>query len=502
MKTNERDILKAFDLEKGESLTEALFFDTLKKQGIHRSDPRISGTNFKHLFGQNGQTSNRLKAISNDRRVVQKAIQKDNIIPDFESFSQTITEIFETIKDNNQGSVANYIPQLSRVNPDLFAVSVCTIDGQLFSIGDHDVPFSMQSTHKPINYAIALEELGEKTVHRHVGKEPSGVSFNALTLNGNGLPHNPLINAGAIMSSALIQQKQNAADKFDYILNTWKELNGGRSPGFNNSIYQSERTTADRNFALAYFMKENKAFPKDVNIDDVLDFYFQCCSIEGDATLLSRVAATFANSGINPFTNHKVFEPETVKNCLSMMYSCGMYDYSGEFAFSIGIPAKSGVSGAIWLVIPNVMGISIYAPRLDDNGNSIKGIAFAKELIKRYNFHNYDSLNFETKNKKNPRRKKYETKTQEVISLIFAASAGDLDEIRRLHSIGLDLNQADYDGRTALHLAAAENQIAVVKYLISNGAYKTPKDRWGRTPVFDAEKGGYKDVVSLLKDKN
>jgi glutaminase len=502
MKTKESNILKAFNLKNGESLTEELFFDTLKKQGIHKSDPRISGISFDHLFDQNGQTSNRFNAITNDRRIVQKAIQRDNIIPDFESFSQTITEIFETVKTNNQGSVADYIPQLARVNPDSFAVSVCTVDGQVFSIGDYNVPFSMQSAHKPINYAIALEELGEQTVHKHIGKEPSGVSFNALTLDVNGLPHNPLINAGAIMSASLIEQKQNPADKFDHILDVWKELNGISFPSFNNSIYQSERTTADRNFALAYWMKENNAFPEDVNIEEVLDFYFQCCSIEGETTLLSRVAATFANSGINPFTNHKVFKPETVKNCLSMMYSCGMYEYSGEFAFSIGVPAKSGVSGAIWLVIPNVMGISIYAPKLDIHGNSIKGIAFAKELLNRYNFHNYDSLNFETQNKKDPRRKKYETKIQEVMSLIFAASAGDLDEIRRLHSIGLDLNKGDYDGRTALHLASAENQLEVVQYLIANGANKTPKDRWDKTPLSDAKKGKFKPIIELLTDKN
>ena len=180
------------------------------------------------------------------------------------------------------------------------------------------------------------------------------------------------------------------------------------------------------------------------------------------------------------------------------MYSCGMYEYSGEFAFSIGIPAKSGVSGAIWLVIPNVMGIRIYAPNLAVNGNSIKGIAFAKELLRRYNFHNYDSLNFEMQNKKDPRRKKYETKTQEIMSLIFAASAGDLDEIRRFHSIGLDLNQGDYDGRTALHLAAAENQLEVVQYLITNGANTTPKDRWGKTPLSDAKKGKYNSIIEIL----
>lgn len=490
---NTVNLLKAFDLKGENQLTPHLFFETLRKQGILEEDPRIRELDFDQLL-QGTSFSDSAK----DRRVIRKAVQREQIVPDFEDFTQSIQEIYNKVKGVKGGKVAEYIPQLSRVDQDLFAISVCSVDGQVFSIGDYKAPFSLQSTHKPVSYAIALEELGADIVHQHVGKEPSGVSFNALTMNQQGLPHNPLVNAGAIMSAALIRCKHNPADKFECILNIWKELNGLVSPTFNNSIYQSEKSTADRNFALAYLMKENKAFPEDIDINSVLDFFFQCCSIEVDTTFLARVGATFANSGINPFTNKKVFKPETVKNCLSMMYSCGMYDYSGEFAFTIGIPAKSGVCGATWLAIPNVMGICVYSPRLDQNGNSVKGIAFAEELIKRYNFHNYDSLNFETQNKKDPRRRKYETKTNKVMSLIFAASDGDLDEIRRLNSIGLDLNEPDYDGRTALHLAAAENQVEVVKYLLKNGVKRDPEDRWGATPIEDARRGNYQELINLL----
>lgn len=500
MKNLSNNILNDLKLSPKESLNEQSFFSILEKQGILRGDPRIKDAPFRKLFSQKIDTAGGLQSILKANRVIHKSVHRENVIPDFEGFCSELTDIYKKVRKINRGHVANYIPQLSRVDPDLFAVSVCTVDGQVFSIGDSEVNFSMQSVHKPINYAIALEELGEATVHQHIGKEPSGVSFNALTLNGEKLPHNPLINAGAIMSAALIRQQDNLADKFEYIQQVWKELNGFGRPTYNNSIYQSERMTADRNFALAYFMRENKAFPDKVNIDEVLDFYFQCCSIESDAGLLSRVAATFANSGINPFTNTKVFRSETVKNCLSMMYSCGMYDYSGEFAFSIGIPAKSGVSGAIWLVVPNVLGICVFAPRLDSHGNSVKGIDFAKELLQRFNFHNFDSLNFELQHKKDPRRKKYQKKTEEVMSMIFAASAGDMEEIRRLHAIGLDLNQGDYDGRTALHLAAAENQLEVVDFLLTQGAKKTPQDRWGKTPLSDAKRGNYKEIIQLLSE--
>ena len=240
-------------------------------------------------------------------------------------------------------------------------------------------------------------------MHEYIGREPSGHGFNEITLNSENKPHNPMINAGAIMACSLIKPDLSSASRFYYVLDGWQRLAGGKSLSFSNSVFLSERDTSNRNFALGYFMKDQGGFPEGVNLEKILNFYFQCCSIEVDSRAQASVAATLANSGICPLTEDKVFSADVVKNCLSLMFSCGMYDYSGEFAFKVGLPAKSGVSGSLMLVIPNVMGICIYSPRLDKLGNSVRGIEFCKRLIKNYNFHNFDDL-LNSSQKKDPRK--------------------------------------------------------------------------------------------------
>ncbi|MEO1310809.1 MAG: glutaminase [Pseudomonadota bacterium] len=356
----------------------------------------------------------------------------------------------------------------------------------------------MQSSCKPINYCMALEALGEEEVHRHVGREPSGRSFNELALNHRYLPHNPMINAGAIMACSLIGRDKDLADRFDGVMRTWRALAGGDRPGYNNAVYLSEKATADRNFALAYFMRENEAFPDDTDILEVLDFYFQCCSIEMSTERMAVVAGTLASGGVCPTTGERVFSNDTVKDCLSLMYSCGMYDFSGEFAFSVGIPAKSGVSGVLMVVIPEVMGLAIWSPRLDKHGNSVRGVEFCKRLVKRFAFHNYDNI-AERSDRIDPRRPREREETDYTFHLIRAASQGDVNEISRLTAFGVDLGSADYDGRTALHLAASEGRADVVEFLLSRGVDPRPRDRWGHTPHDDAERHKHDGIAARLE---
>lgn len=480
------------------------FFNFLRREGILRDDLRLQKAlaDFEFLY-QNNDLFNMMSPVEVEQIVrhnvlVKNAMTKNLIIPDFEEFCNEIEKMYYATANNTAGKVADYIPQLSRVNPEQFAVSICTIDGQRFSLGDAYTSYGLQSTCKPINYCIALQEHGENLVHNHVGREPSGQSFNELSLNNSGLPHNPMINAGAIMCCSLIKNKLNIADRFDYVFNTWRRLCAHKNVSFNNAVYLSERQTADRNFALAYFMREKNAFPDKVNLTETLEFYFQCCSIESCSHHLAIAAATLANAGINPMTGEKIFDERVVQHCLSLMLSCGMYDFSGEFAFKIGVPAKSGVSGALFIVIPNLMGITIWSPRLDSMGNSVRGVEFCERLIEKYSFHNYDSLTRET-TKINPRKRKYETLTNQIVNLIYAASYGDLDEIKRLEALGMNLGGADYDGRTALHLAAAENRVDVVEYLLTRNIDKNPVDRWGGTPLEDAKKAGHQKIVKLFE---
>ncbi|PAA71405.1 hypothetical protein BOX15_Mlig024175g1 [Macrostomum lignano] len=181
------------------------------------------------------------------------------------------------------------------------------------------------------------------------------------------------------------------------------------------------------------------------------------------------------------------------------MHSCGMYDYSGQFAFKCGLPAKSGVSGVILLVIPNLMGIALWSPPLDKQGNSCRGIQFCKELVAKFNFHNYDSLIY-TQDKLDPRRAHVETQSSEVVSILFSASNNDITALRRVFLQGVNMNQADYDGRTALHVAAAEGHLEVVTFLVDTCEVGiNPKDRWGFTPLAEAERFHHLPVAQFLK---
>ncbi|ROT65734.1 putative glutaminase kidney isoform, mitochondrial-like isoform X1 [Penaeus vannamei] len=210
----------------------------------------------------------------------------------------------------------------------------------------------------------------------------------------------------------------------------YKRLAGGEYLGFNNGVFLSERKCADRNFALAYFMRENKCFPPNTKLHETLDFYFQLCSLEITAEAGAVMAATLANGGINPLTGDPVLTVEAVRNTLTLMHSCGMYNYSGQFAFKVGLPSKSGVSGCVLLVVPNTMGICLWSPPLDSNGNSCRGVQFCMELVSRFTFHNFDNLRNHITTKTDPRMAKAESRAQILFDLLFSAAAGDLSALR------------------------------------------------------------------------
>ncbi|MAJ81669.1 MAG: glutaminase A [Legionellales bacterium] len=361
--------------------------DILTSKGILNDDPRLDN------FFQLPENSFNLKElVPKEVSFLIKILSDDLVIPNFHSFSQRILEISKIVESNCNGKVADYIPELKSVDPNNFAVCITTIDGQCFNFGNYDTPFCVQSTCKPINYCVALEMLGEAKVHQYIGREPSGQRFNEVSLNQNGLPHNPLINSGAMMCCALISPEHSVAERFEIVRKSWKKLTLNKGPGFDQATYESEKLTANRNFALAHLMQEVGAFPNNTNIEDTMDLYIRNCALTLNASNLSNAAAILANGGICPFSQDRIFSSETVKDCLTIMSFCGMYDFSGEFAFKVGIPAKSGVSGAIMLVVPNVMGISVWSPNLDEYGNSVRGVEFAQRLTDTFNIHYFDSL--------------------------------------------------------------------------------------------------------------
>ena len=502
----ERALFDALRADDEESLAVEVFMNALCSMGLLADDPRLLESvaaleNVTVNAKQRGRMSyDEFRTVIAPAIVlIERALQGNLVIPDFEAFCADIAALYEKTKGNEAGKVASYIPQLARVNPDQYGVAICTVDGQRFSTGDARMDFCVQSCCKPVNYCIALECSGEKIVHQHIGREPSGHSFNELTLNRAGLPHNPMINAGAVMACSLIRPDLTSADRFDLVIDVWTRLAGGKKPGFSNPTYLSERQTADRNFALGYFMREKGAFPSGTDLAATLEFFFQCCSLEMTTEAMSVVAATFANGGICPTTGERVFEPDTVRKCLSLMSSCGMYDFSGEWAFSIGMPGKSGVGGAVYAAVPNVAGLCAWSPRLDELGNSVRGVDFFRELVSTFKFHNYDDLVGAVRERKDPRLARSRLRCEGVTELCWAASEGDLGAVRRLVARGVDIDTGDYDGRTALHLATCGRHKHVIDYLIARGGSLNPRDRWGGSPLDDAYREGHADIAALLE---
>ncbi|KAK4317871.1 hypothetical protein Pmani_011108 [Petrolisthes manimaculis] len=488
------------------------FLTALAATGMRPSDPRLKETYTNLKKVQEKMASNDLQTLDTDYdtfmsiicenlEVLVKAFSSSFIIPDFRGFCHHLDQIYNSCKNNTNGKVASYIPQLARLKSEHWAVSVCTVDGQRYSNGDVNVPFTLQSCSYVMTYAMVLGLLGAEEVHSRIGMEPSGRQFNELCLDYNNKPHNPMINAGAIMTAALVKPNLSAADRFDFIFNMYKRLAGDEFLGFNNAVFLSEKECADRNFALAYFMRENKCFPEGTRLHETLDFYFQLCSMEITAESGAVMAATLANGGINPLTGDPVLTIDAVRNTLTLMHSCGMYNYSGQFAFKVGLPSKSGVSGCVLLVIPNTMGICLWSPPLDTNGNSCRGVQFCMELVSRFNFHNFDNLRGQYTTKFDPRTVKAESNAQILFDLLFSTAAGDLSALRRHWLSATDMEAQDYDGRTALHVATSEGHEEIVEYLlIVCEVQPLPKDRWGRTPLDDAISFNHPCCANLIRE--
>ena len=285
----------------------------------------------------------------------------------------------------DSGKLASYIPELAKADRNHFSICIVTVDGQVFTAGDFDQRFTIQSISKVFTYGIALEDRGRDVLLSKVGVEPTGDPFNSIIrLDENSKrPDNPMVNAGAIATTSLIKG-DNLSDRLNRILCKFDRYIGHK-PFIDVPTFLSERTTGDRNRALAYLMRHFNMV--DGQVDDALDLYFQQCSILVTCRDLGVMAATIAHQGINPITTLRAIDSQYVRDLLSIMYTCGMYNFAGEWAYKVGIPAKSGVSGGIMAVIPNRMGIAVYSPPLDQNGNSVRGIKVCEELSQALNLH-------------------------------------------------------------------------------------------------------------------
>ena len=282
-----------------------------------------------------------------------------------------------------QGKVADYIPELSKANAENFGIAVFGEDGKLFCSGDYKEKFTMQSIVKPFILLLALLDKGEARVRELVGVEATGKPFDAFNYSDQALNSehiNPMINTGAIALCTLIAG-DSYAEKFARLLELVGKMTGNSSIQINEKVYLSEKATGHKNRALAYMLKAYGMLDGDV--EEVVEFYFRACSIEVDCRDLARAAFTLANRGKDPITGEQIFKAEYASYINAVLTTSGMYDGSGEFALTVGLPAKSGVGGGIMAVAPRRMGIGIYSPALDKKGNSVAGKKALELLSKR-----------------------------------------------------------------------------------------------------------------------
>jgi glutaminase len=290
----------------------------------------------------------------------------------------------------DEGEVATYIPELAKADPGKFGVSVVTADGRVFEAGDCEHRFTIQSVSKPFTFGIALEELGHEEVSAYVGVEPSGDTFNSIELEpGTNRPFNPMVNSGAIAITALLHARYGNAT-IDCILERLSTL-AGRPLTIDDDVYASERRTGHRNRAIAHLLLNFGLLHSQA--EAALDVYFKQCAIEVTCRDLAVMAASLSNMGRNPITGRIAYDPHAVKDMLSIMFTCGMYDYSGQWAYRVGVPAKSGVGGGIIAVVNRQLGVGTYSPRLDKFGNSRRGVEVCTQLAARLGLHVFDCLN-------------------------------------------------------------------------------------------------------------
>jgi len=313
----------------------------------------------------------------------------DTAVPQHE-IQALVDSLYATYRPLSDGDVATYIPELSKADPDVFGVSLVTTDGRTFEAGDCDREFTIQSVSKPFTFGMAVEEFGHDEVLKYVGVEPSGDPFNSIELqNGTNRPHNPMINAGAITVTALLH-KHHGDRTLAHLLERFSTI-AGRELRIDPDVYESERRTGHRNRAIAHLLLNFGIVHADA--EAALDLYFKQCSILVNCRDLAMMAATLANMGAHPLTGKTAFSVQCVKDVLSVMFTCGMYDYSGQWAYRVGVPAKSGVSGGVLAVVNRQLGIGTYSPRLDRYGNSCRGIEVCTELASRLGLHVFDCLN-------------------------------------------------------------------------------------------------------------
>lgn len=304
-------------------------------------------------------------------------------IPDY------LKGVLEKARPLESGQPASYIDVLAKADTSRSAVALATVDGSVYSVGDDHVEFSIQSISKPFVYALAIQDQGLAGVLEKVGVEPSGDAFNRLSLEaGTNRPMNPMINAGAVATHALVVSPDATVEqRVDRILQALSKV-AGRQLHVDEAVYEAELKDANRNMGLGYMLKAAGMISCDPQ--DAVRGYIRQCSINVNVRDLAMMAATLGNGGVHPVSGERIIPQDSVRQVLSVMATCGMYNSSGDWISNVGIPAKSGVSGGIIGALPGQLGLAVFSPRLDERGNSVRGVAMCKQLSHDMGFHMMD----------------------------------------------------------------------------------------------------------------
>jgi glutaminase len=297
---------------------------------------------------------------------------------------QVLERLHRRFLPDRRGKLASYIPELAAVDAEPLGIALVTIDGVIYEAGDTAASFTIQSVSKPATYGYVLRDCGVGAVLRKIGVEPTGDSFNSINLEPEtGCPRNPMVNAGAIATCGLIHQA-HPADGFGRVL-AHISAYCGRELVLDEAVYRSEKVTGHRNRAIAHLLRNFNILEGDP--EDGLDLYFRLCSIAVNCRDLAVMAATLAHNGVNPLDNRPVLGGQNVRRVLSVMASCGMYDGSGAWLYDVGMPAKSGVGGGVMAVLPGQFGLAVFSPRLDERGNSVRGLGVVKAFSQEFQLH-------------------------------------------------------------------------------------------------------------------
>ncbi|MCD6061811.1 MAG: putative glutaminase [Moraxellaceae bacterium] len=302
------------------------------------------------------------------RAALSSGFMKDR---DPQAYLQHLLERFKRERGGNPATT----PETPGNPRNAFAIAIATVEGEVFAAGHADHPFTLQSMSKPFIYGLALDRFGREAVHERVNVEPTGEAFNSITeLEEDHLPYNPMINSGAITMSAMLHH-----DGPDRACGEMMEGLGrylGRRMQLHPEVDLSARP--HRNLAIAHLLRHFEVIGDD--IEGALALYGTQCGLALSTRELAVMAATLANAGVNPRTRVRALERKHVRDVLTLMFTCGMYDASGHWAYTVGLPAKSGISGGIFAVVPGRMGIAVYSPMLDKHGNSVRGVEVFKAM--------------------------------------------------------------------------------------------------------------------------